>query len=632
MSLRSKIVLILLSVLVLYGAVDYATQRFVIFPGFLDLERKEAQKDLKRCVQAITREIYHLDSFCHDWSAWDDTYEFAESRSENYIESNLQLSTFTINKLNLIYYCDTKGKVIWGQLIDLETEEPIEITDFSKVALPQTHPLISFNVGKTALKDLSVAGVFMTEQGPMFISSRPILNSNNEGPIRGSVIMGRFFNNDIVEILIQQTSVDFEAFAIQSDSVPEAMKSIANQLTPEVPYQIQTHDDQLYIYAKLADLSGDPILLLKARIPRKIASKGSATIRYALISILSAGVAVLAVMLLLLQKTVLKPITHLTEHVLSIGKRSDFSARLSLDRNDEIGTLATEFDRMMEQLSDARKQLSEQSYRSGMSEMASGVLHNVRNSLNPALGRIQLLRSKLREAPRKEIEMAQKKLGKGRASGERREDLIKFSLLANENLIDLLKHTSNKLEEIVEQMTEIEKILDDHHKWAFSERPAEQIKIEKLFDDSMNLLRDDHRDAVSVKIDPGMDAVGAIEAHRMSLLQVIGNLLTNAAESIQRKGVAHGEVHVRTEADTKDDKDMIHIEISDNGKGIDANHLDRIFERDFSTKKDGVFGIGLHWCANTIAAMHGRIYAESEGQGKGASFHLVLPRSPETSK
>jgi sensor domain CHASE-containing protein/nitrogen-specific signal transduction histidine kinase len=622
----------LLSVFVLYGIIDYAAQRFVIFPGFLDLECEEAQKDLKRCMQAIKREIHHLDSFCHDWSAWDDTYEFAESRSENFIKSNLQLGTFTDNELNLIYFCDTKGEVIWGQIIDLETEEPMEITDFSKVALPQTHPLISFNVGETALKDLTVAGVFMTGQGPMFIASRPILNSYNKGPIRGSVIMGRFFNNDLVETLIQQTSVDFEAFAIQSDSMPEAMKSIANQLTPEVSYHIQTHDDQLNIYAKFADLSGDPILLLKAMIPRKIASKGSATIRYALISILSAGVAVLAVMLLLLQRTVLKPITRLTEHALSIGKRGDFSARLSLDRNDEIGTLATEFDRMMEQLSEARKQLSEQSYRSGMSEMASGILHNVRNSLNPAVGRIQLLRSKLREAPIKEIEMAQKELGKGSASEGRRENLVKFSLLANENLIDLLKHTSNKLEEIVEQMTKIEKILDDHHKWTFSERSAEQIKIEKLVDDSMNLLKNDHREAISVKIDPGMEAVGAIEAHRMSLLQVIGSLLTNAAESIQRKGVAHGEVHVRAETDTKDDKDMIHIEISDNGKGIDRNHLDRIFERDFSTKKDGVSGIGLHWCANTIAAMHGRIYAESEGQGKGASFHLVLPRSPETSK
>jgi sensor domain CHASE-containing protein len=89
MSLRSKVVLILLSVFVLYGAVDYAAQRFVIFPGFLDLEREEVQKDLKRCVQAIKREIHHLDSFCHDWSAWDDTYEFAVSRSEDYIKSNL---------------------------------------------------------------------------------------------------------------------------------------------------------------------------------------------------------------------------------------------------------------------------------------------------------------------------------------------------------------------------------------------------------------------------------------------------------------------------------------------------------------------------------------------------------------
>jgi two-component system, NtrC family, sensor kinase len=51
-----------------------------------------------------------------------------------------------------------------------------------------------------------------------------------------------------------------------------------------------------------------------------------------------------------------------------------------------------------------------------------------------------------------------------------------------------------------------------------------------------------------------------------------------------------------------------------------------VFDKGFSTKsRETNYGIGLHWCANAIAALGGRIWAASEGPGLGASMHLMLP-------
>jgi two-component system, NtrC family, sensor kinase len=51
-----------------------------------------------------------------------------------------------------------------------------------------------------------------------------------------------------------------------------------------------------------------------------------------------------------------------------------------------------------------------------------------------------------------------------------------------------------------------------------------------------------------------------------------------------------------------------------------------VFDKGFSTKsRDTNYGIGLHWCANAIAALGGRIWATSDGPGCGASMHLILP-------
>ena len=59
-----------------------------------------------------------------------------------------------------------------------------------------------------------------------------------------------------------------------------------------------------------------------------------------------------------------------------------------------------------------------------------------------------------------------------------------------------------------------------------------------------------------------------------------------------------------------------------------ANQAANLFERGFSTKKEQTGGLGLHWCANSVAALAGRMSAESAGPGAGAAFHVLLPVAP----
>jgi len=94
MNLKSKIALIILAVFALYGVLDYGFYRFVVFQKFQELEHRQVRDDLQKAVHAFQREIGHLDSSCHDWASWDDTYSFAGDPSDEYIKSNLTISTF----------------------------------------------------------------------------------------------------------------------------------------------------------------------------------------------------------------------------------------------------------------------------------------------------------------------------------------------------------------------------------------------------------------------------------------------------------------------------------------------------------------------------------------------------------
>ncbi len=167
MSLRTKVLSILLIIIAIYTSLVYLSQRVIIFPSFISLEQNEAKKDMERCVEAIQREIHHLDLFTHDWAAWDDTYEFAKNRNNEYIDSNLVEETFTDQKLNLIYYVNEENEIVWGKIVNLETEETIQMQDFPATgSFPEKHPLIAYKTNGVSLDMVTIKGIFMTTQGP----------------------------------------------------------------------------------------------------------------------------------------------------------------------------------------------------------------------------------------------------------------------------------------------------------------------------------------------------------------------------------------------------------------------------------------------------------------------------------
>jgi two-component system, NtrC family, sensor kinase len=68
----------------------------------------------------------------------------------------------------------------------------------------------------------------------------------------------------------------------------------------------------------------------------------------------------------------------------------------------------------------------------------------------------------------------------------------------------------------------------------------------------------------------------------------------------------------------------LRITVKDNGEGIAAENMTRIFTHGFTTKKDG-HGFGLHGAAIAAREMEGSLTAASDGPGRGATFTLILP-------
>jgi len=74
MSLRFRIVTLILVSFIFLVSIGYLLQRFILLPSYIELEQHQAKKDVGRCLEAIKRELHHLELLTDDWAAWNDTY------------------------------------------------------------------------------------------------------------------------------------------------------------------------------------------------------------------------------------------------------------------------------------------------------------------------------------------------------------------------------------------------------------------------------------------------------------------------------------------------------------------------------------------------------------------------------
>ena len=252
-------------------------------------------------------------------------------------------------------------------------------------------------------------------------------------------------------------------------------------------------------------------------------------------------------------------------------------------RKDEIGVLVRSFNEMVEKLSE-RKELEEKLKKteqlSMIGQLASGIAHEVRNPLNFLSLSIGHIRERL----------AEEKVPRGNDIYE---------------LLDSLKKEIFRVNELINNFLFLGKPITLKREW---------ISADALAEDALYMVRDKIREGISVTFvspDEGMRVYCDREYMRICLI----NLILNSAQAIEDKG----SITVRFGHEDP----SASISVSDNGKGVAGEDLERIFEPYYSTKKLGI-GLGLAITRRFVEEHGGSICAESAA-GKGTIVTIRVP-------
>ncbi len=593
MSLGKKtiIVFLVLGISFCFGA--YAALKLTVIPPFEEFENRTAEGTLDRVSRLLEADLRSLAVMNVEYSAWDDTYEYAQGQRPSYPEDNIDPVYWSSLDIHLMAVFDTEGKLLNASLGHPTTGASLPLDAVFDPPLGPDHPL-------NASQDPEdfVAGMLQTRLGMMQVTSYPVLTSKSTGPPAGNLIIGRFVTDSYVQELGGRATADVALHSWTAGDLPTKIEKAKSALAhAEEATHVLVDGPMIYGFHLLRDVFGNPAVVVEVGASREITKIGSNTVWTATLFLAVASIVFVLTAWLLMHRLITRPVTNLTELILGMRRSGDLSVDTSTDRSDEVGVLAREFGELAVRLKAARDELEESrdsavAMSDAKSDFLARMSHEIRTPMNGVLGMTELLRDTA-------LNKNQQRFTK--TIHESAESLLQII----NDILDISKIEAGKIE------------LD-----------IAPFNLRNVVEECLELLAETaHSKGLELICAIPVDTHTYVRGDAARLRQVLMNLVGNAV-----KFTEHGEIAIRVvESDTT--RGNYRIEVSDTGIGIHPENTAKIFEpfsqEDGSTtRRYGGTGLGLSISKQLVELMGGEIGLDST-PGEGCVFWFTAQLSQD---
>ena len=586
MSLSKKTIVLFLVLGISFCLGSFVVLKLAIFPAFEDFERKSSEEALMRVTRALDADLRALEIMNVEYSLWDQTYAYAKGQKPEYAEENLDPGYWHSVNIHLMMIFDAAGNELYARFGDPSDGTELAIQDQLSFALRPDHPLIAHeNV------DDSLKGLIYTRSGVMQIVSYPILTSQAEGPIAGSLVVGQLLTPKRVLELGERATTGLSIYPIdEARALPREVALVREKMNFGELKRVETDDDTVRGYQILYDLFEQPVAIVEVSASRGISEIGTKSIRTTMIALAAASAIFLLAALLFLHRLITEPVAKLTRQILKIRESGNLTIDVSDARADELGVLAHEFGQLTRKLGDVQVDLeAARDEALAMSRAKSDFLarmsHEIRTPMNGVLGMTELLR---------DTPLDDKQQRFARTIYESGESLLHII----NDILDISKIESGKIE------------LD-----------MAPFNLQNLVEECLDLLAESaHSKGLELVCAIPSDVDVHVRGDSVRLRQVLMNLIGNAIKFTEQGQIIVRLTLVRESAGTL----HYRFEIDDTGIGISPENSEAIFEpftqEDGSyTRRYGGTGLGLSISKQLVELMGGEIGVEAN-PGGGCTF------------
>lgn len=299
------------------------------------------------------------------------------------------------------------------------------------------------------------------------------------------------------------------------------------------------------------------------------------------------GVVLITAMLLTIwiYQSMMRPIRKLTEATQRIAE-GDLDFTIETDDKDEFGELCSDFEIMRKRLKDSAEDRVRDEEES--KELISNISHDLKTPITAIKGYVEGIMDGVADTPEK-----------------------------MERYIKTIYNKANDMDKLIGELTVYSKIDTNRIPYNFK-----KVNVDEYFSDCVDEISLE-LEAKNIRLNyfNYVDKDTVIIADVEQMKRVINNIISNSVKYIGNK---QGALNIRI----NDDNDFIHVEIEDNGKGIEAKDIPYIFDRFYRTdasrnSNQGGSGIGLSIVKKIIEVHGGKIWATSKPD-TGTTMHFII--------
>jgi diguanylate cyclase (GGDEF)-like protein/PAS domain S-box-containing protein len=340
-----------LAIAVLFSATIYAGRGWIHAA-----ERYEAADAMREVNRAIDVEIQALDVSAHDWSAWDDVYDYVVSRDPEFHEASLADASYLEMGLasDALVIVNLQGDVV-DELIGRKFSR-------DETAVAELHRLIlgPHGLAERANETSSgLVGVLRAGDQAMIFAARPIINSEETAPSRGAFVLARAITPSVLARLGSVPDVPLTLHPAENPGLAAATIAALSSGDASAPPLVEiTRPLDITAYLLVRDYTGRVAAYLTSRRPAFTYDTSMRALTGLLGVFLLGGMIWAVAAFMLIDRTSLRRIVELRDAVTEIGAQGDLSARIPIDEtalSDETAIVATSVNSMLAALEESRR-------------------------------------------------------------------------------------------------------------------------------------------------------------------------------------------------------------------------------------------------------------------------------------
>lgn len=266
--------------------------QLIFLKDFSNIEKKSVTQDVNDIINALDRELLNISAINIDWANWDDTCSFIDNKNKTFMDANLTNESFINLQLNFMIFIDNNNKILFSKGFNLENQTveniPIYIIDYIL-----SNPSISTH---TSTKS-NMHGIVTISDTHIAISSSPIITSLKQGPIKGTLVMGKYINHKFINQLSEITGLSVTLNPLDTTRFP--FNSYEEIIVKPLD------NNSILGYTVIKDLYENPSFILSIHSSREIYTKALNSRFYFTFFLFISCLILCIVSLKLLDKTVL---------------------------------------------------------------------------------------------------------------------------------------------------------------------------------------------------------------------------------------------------------------------------------------------------------------------------------------